>query len=36
MKTGHWAEMGEHSLVWGMRFIVRTYLLFGHAVVRIF
>lgn len=34
--TRHWAQMGEVSLIWGMRFMLRVYLLFGHTVLQVF
>ncbi len=33
-KTAHWADMGEWSLIWGMRFLLRVYLLLGRRVLQ--
>ncbi|MFU8790274.1 MAG: hypothetical protein ACNA7G_14680 [Methylobacter sp.] len=35
-KIAHWADMGEWSLVWGMRLLLRVYLLFGRRVLQWF
>lgn len=35
-KSPHWSEMGEWSLVWGMRFLLRVYLLLGRRVLQWF
>ncbi|MCK9621423.1 MAG: hypothetical protein M0R47_12920 [Methylobacter sp.] len=35
-KTSHWADMGEWSMVWGMRFLLRVYLLLGRTVLQWF
>jgi len=35
-KPAHWSELGEWSLVWGMRFLLRVYLLFGRRVLQWF
>lgn len=35
-KPAHWSAMGEWSLVWGMRFLLRVYLLFGRRVLQWF
>ncbi|MGR9014219.1 MAG: LpxL/LpxP family acyltransferase [Gammaproteobacteria bacterium] len=35
-KSPHWAGMGEWSLIWGMRFLLRVYLLFGRIVLQWF
>ncbi|MDO9139468.1 MAG: hypothetical protein Q7U38_03985 [Methylobacter sp.] len=35
-RSRHWAGMGEWSLVWGMRFLLRVYLLFGRGVLQCF
>ena len=32
----HWAQLQEHSTVWGMRFLLRIYLLFGRSVLQLF
>jgi predicted LPLAT superfamily acyltransferase len=37
MKTSiHWAQMEERGVIWGMKFLLRTYLLFGRTVLQIF
>jgi predicted LPLAT superfamily acyltransferase len=35
-KSTHWSEIGESSLVWGMRFLLRVYLLLGRGVLQCF
>lgn len=35
-KDRHWAQMEELSLVWGMRFMLSTYLLLGRTVLQLF
>jgi predicted LPLAT superfamily acyltransferase len=35
-KPLHWAEMGEWSMIWGMRFLLRVYLLLGRTVLQWF
>ncbi|MGZ4990692.1 MAG: LpxL/LpxP family acyltransferase [Methylobacter sp.] len=35
-QSSHWSAMGEWSLVWGMRFLLRVYLLFGRTVLQWF
>jgi predicted LPLAT superfamily acyltransferase len=35
-KSPHWAKMEESSLIWGMRFLLRIYLLFGRTVLQVF
>ncbi|WP_340122265.1 hypothetical protein [Methylobacter svalbardensis] len=35
-KPSHWADMGEWSLIWGIRFLLRVYLLFGRRVLQWF
>ncbi|MGZ5026867.1 MAG: LpxL/LpxP family acyltransferase [Methylobacter sp.] len=35
-KSLHWSAMSEWSLVWGMRFLLRVYLLFGRSVLQCF
>jgi len=35
-QSSHWAEMGEWSMIWGMRFLLRVYLLFGRTVLQWF
>lgn len=35
-KPSHWADMGEWSLIWGMRFLLRVYLLLGRRVLQWF
>ncbi|MEQ1530754.1 MAG: hypothetical protein ABL925_15675 [Methylococcales bacterium] len=34
--SSHWSEMGEWSLVWGMRFLLRVYLWFGRRILQWF
>lgn len=37
MKTAdHWADKEEWTLVWGMRFLLRIYLLFGRVALQLF
>lgn len=40
MKTGqphaHWASLEETGILWGMRFMLRVYRLFGRSVFRLF
>ncbi|MGJ0486091.1 MAG: hypothetical protein ACR65R_16375 [Methylomicrobium sp.] len=36
MKKPHWAEMGEYSLVWGMRALLWVYRLGGRSIVQVF
>lgn len=35
-KPSHWSDMGEWSMVWGMRFLLRVYLLLGRTVLQWF
>ncbi|MCF7964727.1 MAG: hypothetical protein K9L79_04210 [Methylobacter tundripaludum] len=35
-KPSHWSEMGEWSMIWGMRFLLRVYLLLGRSVLQWF
>ena len=35
-KSLHWAQMEELSVIWGMRFLLRVYLLFGRRVLQVF
>jgi predicted LPLAT superfamily acyltransferase len=35
-KSLHWAQMEEASVIWGMRFLLRIYLLFGRTVLQLF
>lgn len=35
-KPSHWSGMGEWSMIWGMRFLLRVYLLFGRTVLQWF
>ncbi|MGZ8237625.1 MAG: LpxL/LpxP family acyltransferase [Methylobacter sp.] len=35
-KTAHWAQMEERSVIWGMRFLLRIYLLFGRTILQLF
>ena len=34
--SSHWAAMEERGIVWGMRFLLRVYLLFGRTFLQIF
>jgi len=36
MKKPHWAEMGEYSLVWGMRLLLWIYRFGGRPIVQCF
>jgi predicted LPLAT superfamily acyltransferase len=36
MKKPHWAEMGEYSLVWGMRALLGIYRIGGRPIVQVF
>jgi len=36
MKKPHWADMGEYSLVWGMRLLLWIYRLGGRPIVQCF
>lgn len=35
-KSLHWSEMGEWSLVWGMRFLLRVYFILGRRLLQVF
>jgi predicted LPLAT superfamily acyltransferase len=35
-KSLHWAQMEEHGAIWGMKFLLRIYLLFGRTVLQLF
>ncbi|MDD5580130.1 MAG: hypothetical protein PHY16_12730 [Methylobacter sp.] len=35
-KSTHWAQMEEWSVIWGMRFLLRIYLIFGRTVLQLF
>jgi predicted LPLAT superfamily acyltransferase len=35
-ESSHWSNMGEWSMIWGMRFLLRVYLLFGRTVLQWF
>ncbi len=35
-QTSHWAHIEEQGIVWGMRFLLRVYLLFGRTFLQIF
>lgn len=35
-KSPHWAQMEERSVIWGMRFLLRVYLLLGRAILQLF
>ncbi len=32
----HWAQMEERGVIWGMKFLLRVYLLFGRTVLQVF
>jgi predicted LPLAT superfamily acyltransferase len=32
----HWAQLEECSMLWGMRFLLRIYLIFGRKVLQVF
>jgi predicted LPLAT superfamily acyltransferase len=32
----HWARIEERGIIWGMRFLLRVYLLFGRRVLQVF
>lgn len=32
----HWAQMEERGVIWGMRFLLRVYLLFGRTILQVF
>ncbi len=32
----HWADIEERGVVWGMKFLLRVYLLFGRAFLQVF
>lgn len=34
--ASHWSDIGEWSMIWGMRFLLRVYLLFGRTVLQWF
>ncbi|UOA10597.1 MULTISPECIES: hypothetical protein [Methylobacter] len=35
-KPPHWAQIEETSVIWGMRFLLSIYLLFGRRVLQLF
>lgn len=35
-ESPHWAKLEEWSVIWGMRFLLRIYLLFGRTVLQLF
>ncbi|TAK59768.1 hypothetical protein [Methylobacter sp.] len=35
-KPSHWSDVGEWSMIWGMRFLLRVYLVFGRTVLQWF
>jgi len=35
-KPSHWADMSEWGVIWGMRFLLRVYLLLGRRVLQWF
>jgi len=35
-KSPHWSDMGEWSMIWGMRFLLHVYLLLGRTVLQWF
>ncbi len=34
--SSHWAQMEERGIIWGMRLLLRVYLLFGRTILQIF
>jgi predicted LPLAT superfamily acyltransferase len=32
----HWAQMEELGVIWGMKFLLRVYLLFGRTILQVF
>lgn len=34
--TPHWAQIEERGIIWGMRLLLRVYLLFGRTVLQVF
>lgn len=34
--AAHWSHIEERSAVWGMRFLLRIYLLCGRTVLQVF
>ncbi|MFA6053190.1 MAG: hypothetical protein WC762_11425 [Methylobacter sp.] len=35
-KAAHWAQIEEQGIIWGMRFLLRVYLLFGRTILQLF
>jgi len=35
-QSKHWAQLEERSTLWGMRILLRIYLLFGRTVLQVF
>ncbi|MDD1613939.1 MAG: hypothetical protein LUP98_04745, partial [Methylococcaceae bacterium] len=35
-QSKHWAQLEERSTLWGMRFLLRIYLLLGRTVLQVF
>ncbi|MEI7995722.1 MAG: hypothetical protein WCH01_12555 [Methylococcaceae bacterium] len=35
-KSPHWAQIEESGVIWGMRFLLRIYLLFGRRFLQLF
>jgi predicted LPLAT superfamily acyltransferase len=35
-KSPHWTQMEEHGVIWGTRFLLRIYLLFGRTILQLF
>jgi len=35
-KATHWAQVEEQGIIWGMRFLLRVYLLLGRTVLQVF
>lgn len=34
--SAHWAQIEELSVIWGMQFLLRVYLLFGRIILQVF
>ena len=32
----HWAQIEERGIIWGMHFLLKTYLIFGHKLLQFF
>lgn len=35
-QSTHWAQIEEKSFVWGIRFLLKIYLIFGRAILQLF